>query len=239
MRQGALRDALATLHAVTPDGGAELGRWPRSAAAIARSSSRALPYTGADPEGAYAMSRAVALLLGVGILKTPASGIEFELSIDDYRALTKHVCRTGLSSTRVIWLGMVFAVSFCSTVALGSGSRPFLAGMFGGFLLMTIRALFIQHRLRPQPKGAVLCRYDVQLGEDGLHVRTANWASEVPWRGISAVEETADHCFLRTDTVSAHAIPKRAFPNGEATRHFVDFARDRVSRAQAASKTSP
>ncbi len=80
----------------------------------------------------------------------------------------------------------------------------------------------------------MLCRYDVELTQGGVRVQTPHWTNALLWPGILAVEETATHCFLRIDAAGAYTVPKRSFPNGEAMQQFVDFARDCVSRAQAA-----
>lgn len=179
------------------------------------------------------MARAAAFAVGVLALETEGKKeVQFELVLDDYNAMLKHVCAPGLSE-RLSWLGAVFVGSF-GMALFGQDGRSFLAGMVVGLLLMVVRGLRMQRRLLPRPGGAVLCRYDVQLTQVGVHVQTPNWMSDAPWHGILAVEETAAHCFLRIDTSSVYTIPKRSFPNGEAMRRYVDFARDCVSRAEVA-----
>lgn len=168
-------------------------------------------------------------------METPAAGVHFELLPADYLAMSKHVCAPDPGSLwigRLLWLGSVFVASF-TLALLGRSGWAFLAGMGAGFLLMLVKVLRTQRRLQPRPGGAVLCRYDVQLTSSGVHLQTANWTSEVRWHGILAVEETAAHCFLRVDTAGVYTVPKRSFPNTEAMRQFVDFARNSVSRAQA------
>jgi len=156
--------------------------------------------------------------------------VHFELLLDDYHATLKHVCAPG-PSERLLWLAAVFIASF-GIALFGRTGRDFLAGMVAAFLLVFAKGLRTRRRLQPRREGAVLCRYDVQLTESGVHAQTPNWTSDIPWHGIRAVEETAAHCFLRVYTVSVYAIPKRSFPNAEAMRQFIDFARECVSRAR-------
>ena len=166
-------------------------------------------------------------------METPAQTAHFELLPVDYRAMLKHVCapdRRGVWIERLLWFGGVFVASF-SLALLGGDRTAFLAGMGVGLLLMVVKGLRTQLRLQPRPGGAVLCRYDMKLTHSGVHIQTANWTSDVPWHGILAVEETAAHCFLRIDTAGVYTVPKRSFANDEATRQFVDFARNCVSRA--------
>jgi hypothetical protein len=165
-------------------------------------------------------------------LETQEKVVKFELLLDDYHAMSKHVCARG-PGERLLWFAGVFLASF-SMALFGRDGRAFVGGMVVGFLLMLVKLLRTQLRLRPQPGGAVLCGYDVQLTRSGVHVQTPNWTSDMPWRSILAVEETAAHCFLRIDRASVYTVPKRAFPNGEATRQFVDFARECALRAQVA-----
>jgi hypothetical protein len=156
--------------------------------------------------------------------------VKFELLLGDYHAMSRHV-GAGHRNERLLWFAAIFVASF-SLVILGRDGRTFFAGMLAGFLLMLVRMFFAQRRLQPQPGGALLCRYEVQLSSSGVHVQTPNWMSDIPWCGVRAVEETAAHCFLRTDTICVHTVPKRAFPNSEAMRQFIDFARNSVSRTQ-------
>lgn len=165
-----------------------------------------------------------------------AKVVHFELSLDDYNAMVMHLGAPPRSE-RVLWLAAIYIAGF-GLVVSGRDGRVALAGMVAGFLLMFVKALIARRRLQPRPGRAVLCHYDVRLGESGAHVQTPNWTFDVPWRGIVAVEETGAHCFLRLDTVSAYTIPKRSFPDGEAAREFVDFARSRVASA-ASPKNSP
>lgn len=150
--------------------------------------------------------------------------------------MLKHVCAPdarGLRGERLLWFGGVFVASFIMAL-LGRDGMAFLAGMGAGFLLMVVKGVRTQRRLQPRPGGAVLCGYDVQLTQSGVHIQTANWTSDVPWHGIVAVEETAAYCFLRIDTAGAYTVPKRAFPNDEAMRQFVDFARSCVVASKSA-----
>jgi len=169
-------------------------------------------------------------------LETSARRVSFELLLEDFNAMAKHLYATGSSSPwggRLVWLAAVFIGSFGASV-LGRGSRGFVAGLVAGVVLMLVPLIRLQRRLRPRPGGAVLCHYDVQLTPEGVHLQTQHWTADVPWHGIVAVEETAAHCFLRIDTCSAHTIPKRSFPDGEAMRQFIDFARECTARAQVA-----
>jgi len=168
-------------------------------------------------------------------LETPA--INYELLLDDYHAVVKHVSASGRSE-RLLWLGAVFVVTFGSMVFLGARNRiAFLVGMLVGLWLVFVYVLRAQRRIRPRPGAAVICRYDVQLTPSGVHVQTPNWTSDVPWHGILAVEETAAHCFFRVDSHAAYIFPKRSFPDAEDMQQFIDFARDCVSRAQIAGNT--
>lgn len=168
----------------------------------------------------------------VTTLEAPQQVVNFELSLDDYHAMLRHVCSPGRSERR-LWFGAVFLASF-SMAVFGRDGRVLLVGMVVGFLLMLVRGLRTQRRLRPRSGGAVLCCYDVQLRQGGVRVETPNWASDVPWHGILAVEETATHCFLRVDAASVYTIPNRSFANGEAMRQFIDVARDCMSRVRIA-----
>jgi hypothetical protein len=172
-------------------------------------------------------------------LETSGREVGFELVLGDYNAMLKHVCApasTGLwRIERLLWLAGIFIAGF-SMVLFGRPGRFLLAGMIGAFSLMAVKMLLNQIRLRPLPHGAVLCRYDVQLTQSGVHVQTPNWTCDVPWHGIRAVEETAHHCFLRIDTISVYTIPKRSFASGEAMQRFIDFAHDSAARARDARK---
>jgi hypothetical protein len=136
----------------------------------------------------------------------------------------------------LLWLGLVFIASFIRAV-FGRDGRGVLAGMIAGFLLMAVKGLLTQRRLRPRPGGALLCRYDVQLTQHGVHVQTPHWTNTLLWPGILAVEETPSHCFLRIDRAGAYTVPKRSFANDEAARQFVAFARDCAARAQITGAT--
>jgi hypothetical protein len=156
-------------------------------------------------------------------------------SVDDYHAMLKHVCAPR-PSERVLGFVAVFIASF-GMALFGVGGRTLVGGVVVGSLLIVVKGLRTQHRLRPRPGGALLCRYDVQLTEGGVHLRTRHWTSHVTWHGVLAVEEAAAHWFLRIDTASVYTVPKRSFPNGEAMQQFVDFARNGVSRAQVTENT--
>jgi hypothetical protein len=180
----------------------------------------------------YATARAAAFV-EMPTLETTAKVIHFELLLDDYHRMVKHAYAAS-PSERVLSFAAIFIATFAGMAFFGRDGRVFLAGMWVGIFGLLVRLLHAQHRLRPQRDGAWLCRYDVQLTPSGARVQTPNWTCDVPWRGILAVEETAAHCFLRIDTASVYTIPKRSFPNGEAMRQFIDFARDCVSRAKVA-----
>jgi hypothetical protein len=165
-------------------------------------------------------------------METSAHAVTFELSRDDYRAMIRHVCRAP-ASERVAWLACIFAVNF-GAVLVGQQALGFLVGLTVSFALMFARGLLVQRRLLPRAGGTILCRYEMRLGYDGVRTQTPHLQSHYAWPGVIAVEETAAHCFLRTDTAAAWTIPKRAFYDGEAARQFVDYARDCVSRAHAA-----
>jgi len=159
----------------------------------------------------------------------PAKVVQFELSLDDYHAMVKHVGAPP-PSERALSLAAACIASF-SLVASGRDGRMAFAGMMAGILLILVKVSRAQRRLQPRPGRAVLCHYDVRFTEGGAHVHTPNWTCDVPWHGIFAVEETVAHCFLRVDAASVYTIPKRSFPNGEAVREFVDFARRCVASA--------
>jgi YcxB-like protein len=166
-------------------------------------------------------------------LETPARMVHYELVLDDYHALLKHVCGPNRSE-RLLWLGAVFIASFGSFAFFRPNRTSFLVGMLVGFVLMLVFVLRAQRRMQPRPGAAVLCRYDVQLTPGGVHIQTPNWTSDIPWHGILAVEETAAHCFFRIDSNAAYLFPKRSFPDGETTRQFIAFAHECVSRARTA-----
>jgi len=163
---------------------------------------------------------------------TPAA-VNFELSLSDYRAMSRQLV-AGHRGEPLVW----FVASFC-LLGFARVGKAFIAGFIVGVLLLLIRLLYAQRRLRPEPGGALLCHYEIQLTSNGVHIETPSWTSDVPWRGIRAVEETPTHCFLRSDSVCVYTVPKRAFPNAEALRQFADFARDSVSRSQRAGTTGP
>lgn len=166
-------------------------------------------------------------------LETAEQSVQFELGLADYHAMLKHVCAVGSPGLeRLVGFVVVFAVSFVVAL-LGYDSRGFVAGVLVGILLMVLKVLRAQRRLTPQPGRALLCRYDVRIAPAGVHLQTPNWTSDTSWRAILAVEETPAYCFFRVDTASVYTVPKRAFPNDQAMRNFIDFARDCVSRAGA------
>lgn len=164
-------------------------------------------------------------------LEGSAKVAHFELSMGDYNAMLRHASAPG-PRERLLWFGVVFLGSF-GVVLFGRYGIAFVAGLVAGFLMLSIKMLQARHRLQPRPEGALLCHHDVALTEKGVHTQTPTWTGEWTWHAILDVEETAEHCFLRVDTVSLYTIPKRSFPNSEAMRQFVDFARDGVSRAKA------
>ncbi len=169
------------------------------------------------------------------MVEAPAEAVKFELLLSDYHAMMRHVCAPGssrFSAALLVWIATVFFASAGMSL-FGRDGRAFPAGMVAGFLLMLANGMRTQRRLRPRPQGAVLCHYELQLTQDGMHVQTPVWRSDLLWRGILAVEETPAHCFLRIDSASVYTIPKRAFADGEASRQFIDFARSCVSRARA------
>src|SRR5688572_18438689 len=121
-----------------------------------------------------------------------AKVVHFELSLDDYHAMAKHVSSPP-PSERVLSLVAACIVSF-SLVASGRDGRMVFVGMMAGLFLILVKVARTQRRLQPRPGRAVLCHYDVQLGNGGAHVHTPNWTCDVPWHGIFAVEETGAHC---------------------------------------------
>jgi hypothetical protein len=120
----------------------------------------------------------------------------------------------------------------------GGDGKAFAAGLFAGLFLVIVGWLLTIRHVQPSPGGAWLCRYDVQLTDGGVHLKTPQWVCDVPWHGIVAVEETTAHCFLRIDRMMVYVIPKRAFASGEAVQQFIDFAHECVSRSRGASHAS-
>jgi hypothetical protein len=165
----------------------------------------------------------------------PIPAVTFELTLEDFRALQRHVCRpikrppllqhllVGLAS--VIMLGL--AIEFLPS------PPSFFAGLLSALILIFTVSYFGTRRARavtdPAPNGSILCSHDYWLEDEGLRCRTPGWHGVTRWSGIVKVDETDQHLFVMIDRAAAYTFPKRAFASPTDAASFAERVRARLT----------
>jgi hypothetical protein len=62
------------------------------------------------------------------------------------------------------------------------------------------------------------------LREDEVLETCSTAESRIKWQAVERIEENNDYIFLYVSAVSAHILPKRAFPNSQKVREFYECA---------------
>jgi hypothetical protein len=163
------------------------------------------------------------------------AAVTFELTLDDYRALQRHVCRPVRRPPlhHHLLLGLAsFALVLAALSSLPS-PRSFFVGLFGGLVLLAGYSMVVARRARavtdPGPNGSILCRQEYSFDDEGLRHRTPHWEGVTRWSGIIRVDETEHHLFLMIDRAAAYTIPKRAFASSADAASFVERVRARLA----------
>jgi hypothetical protein len=164
-----------------------------------------------------------------------AAAVTFELTLDDYRALQRHLCRpvkrpplryhllVGLGSAAIAGPALSFLPS----------PNSFFVGFFAALLFLAGFSMFLSRRARailePEPNGSILCRQEYSFADEGLHHRTPHWEGVTRWSGLIRIDETEQHLFLMIDRAAAYTIPKRAFASSADAASFVARIRARLA----------
>lgn len=172
--------------------------------------------------------------------------IKYELTIEDYREMTAHLCagvgRRKRMPARFAMLVIVFATAFTIVRTKGSGAS-FAVGLIVGAAIVLVPVLLAvrtskaaQQKLEPRLGGAYLCSYELSSTSDELMLVTPSWRSSTRWSAFIAVEETQNLILLKLEASAAYAIPKRALPDAEQRARF---RRDAELRIAASAPARP
>jgi hypothetical protein len=162
--------------------------------------------------------------------------VTFDLELKDHQALLAHICAPPKRATRLLQFGVVGGVfvAACAASLVVQSVDSFLLGMVAVSLLLAVatRALMRARtaQLVPTSGGSILCHDELALTDDGVKITTPFWRSIHQWEGVVAVEEAADHVFLKVDTVAAYTVPRRAFASNDDFRAFVRTAQLKCRR---------
>jgi hypothetical protein len=140
------------------------------------------------------------------------------LSLDDYYAFQKEICRPTLRLTSAdkpllagLWLLLVvlFVALFQSRAATG---RDLVVAIATCFLVLGVARLFrarMRAQLAPAPDGALLGDSRIELSELRLRVISRHAETQLSWSAVRELRETPMHLFLMLDRAQALILPKR------------------------------
>ncbi|HSC85897.1 MAG TPA: YcxB family protein [Polyangiaceae bacterium] len=175
-----------------------------------------------------------------------ATRIVFELRLQDYLAAQEHL--VGVPLRRARTLSVVLGLSTTLLlITLGlvfwREPQPFLLGVLGGVAVVGITQIIGIARVRrhcsPPPGRGTLCRHEVLVSDDGLHVLTSRIRAVHAWSGIRELHETTTHVFFVHDEGMAQVVPKSAFGQLSALQSFLAAARASLARANGAGDVGP
>jgi hypothetical protein len=160
--------------------------------------------------------------------------IEYELTAADLEAFQQYHGQKVIPPPRPrhwLWdaLPWLLIVSIFLLLGVNSTSEPLrvllilFAGMVvSGLFLFVVTVL----RKRAPEKNPLNVRLRMTLTPAGVRVTTPTSSTLDRWPDIQSVGVTDDHLFLYTDSIIAHILPRRAFPNDTAFHAFVDCVYD-------------
>lgn len=174
--------------------------------------------------------------------------IEFELTRDDYAALTfARAPSAGVMRRRILALLALAtaALGLMALLTLLTGDlawvddaplmRPLLyltAGVLAAFVAVSLSLVGLRAWVRrlPRDDGATLGAHQLELGEEGFVVEGRAGRSFVRWSAIVELRETSEHVFLFVDRMLAYVVPKRAFAADPDCRAFVELVQAKLGR---------
>lgn len=155
--------------------------------------------------------------------------VRFVMELQDYKAMTAHICAPATKRSKTMSVALSVAgvlTALLVATRYVESLMSFTLGMFVFSVLMfaiiKVAASGIRAQLHPSPDGTILCEYEVTLTPDGVSIQTRHWDTLTRWSGVRSIDQTAEHAFIRIDSIAAYAIPKRAFPDETAFRSFVE-----------------
>lgn len=175
--------------------------------------------------------------------------VSFELTRDDYAALTFHKASPPrMTRQRLLVLALLLGVmvGLMGLLTLLHGGlawvdeapllRPLLWAIgiaVGAFVAISalLWALRLWVRRLPRDDGATLGEHTLEVDEDGFHVEGRSGRAFVKWSAIVEVRETNEHLFLFVDRMLAYVVPKRAFTSADECAAFADYVRARTLRS--------
>lgn len=146
--------------------------------------------------------------------------IEVDHTPDDYLALVGFVVQR-TQQRRSSWTMLIASVT-CPPFAILFATGTFGEGVawrIGGAIAFALAWVLV---VRWSRSGTVipdswLGPQTYELRDDGIATTASIGSSLVAWRAVRAVEETADHLFVRLDQFNSLQLPKRALePHGGA-----------------------
>lgn len=131
---------------------------------------------------------------------------------------------------------ITFSIVVAVLVVLVSPPAAFVFTFLAGCVVASVgigwvsrRTLTMRRRaLAPREGGPTVSEHRAVLFDDRFEIDTPFSTIATKWHAVTEVIETPTLILLRTDTLAAHAIPKRAFASVERSTEFRDFARSRI-----------
>jgi hypothetical protein len=148
-----------------------------------------------------------------------APAVRYQLTLDDFREMTAHLCGKvrPRSNPLLLVIVMIFVfVLIYNLVSSGPGGEAFAGGMLVG---MTFPLAFFWLRLRAG-RAAERKLEPRAGGEDALLLETPFERSSMAWPAFVGLDESQGLLLLRIDNNAAYAVPKRAFADPEQLRRF-------------------
>lgn len=158
--------------------------------------------------------------------------VRFVLELQDYKAMTVYICAPASKRSKTLSRGVSFAGVVIATLVASRYVESFTSFMLGMFFVSVLLFAVVKiatsgasKQLQPDTGGTILCEYNVALTAEGVSVHTAHWDTLTRWSGVLSIDQSPEHAFIRIDRIAAYTIPKRAFPDEEAFRRFIEQGR--------------